>query len=53
MVTGIRTVLDRLSDLRLDPDAPPPAFIGLYERGVDALPVVFEPRAPGPERPER
>jgi cytochrome P450 len=38
---GIGALLDRLPDLRLDPDAPPPQFIGLYERGPDAVPVRF------------
>jgi len=38
---GIATALDRLPDLRLDPDHPEPRFIGLYERGPDAVPVRF------------
>ncbi|MCW2548712.1 MAG: cytochrome [Mycobacterium sp.] len=36
---GIGALLDRLPELRLDPDAPEPQFIGLYERGPDAVPV--------------
>ena len=28
-------------NLRLDPDAEPPRFIGMYERGATAIPVVF------------
>ena len=36
---GIGTLLDRFPDLRLDADAPRPRTIGLYERGVDRVPV--------------
>jgi cytochrome P450 len=39
MTHGIATLLDRFPDLRLDPDAPAPRIIGLYERGPDAVPV--------------
>jgi cytochrome P450 len=38
---GIRTLLDRLPDLRLDSDAPAPRIIGLYERGPDSVPVAL------------
>jgi hypothetical protein len=31
-----------LPNLRLDPDAEPPRAIGFYERGVTAIPVVFD-----------
>jgi len=41
MSVGIGALLDRLPDLRLDPDAEPPRPVGLYERGVMAIPVVF------------
>ncbi|WP_216893491.1 cytochrome P450 [Nocardia alni] len=41
MVTGIGALLDRLPNLRLDPDAEPPRFIGMYERGATEIPVVF------------
>ncbi len=41
MNVGISTLLDRLPNLRLDPDAEPPSFIGMYERGATAIPVVF------------
>jgi cytochrome P450 len=41
MVTGINALLDRLPNLRVDPDAEPPKFVGFYERGATALPVVF------------
>ena len=32
MHPGIGTLLDRLPNLRLDPDAEPPSIIGMYER---------------------
>ncbi len=38
---GVGALLDRLPGLRLDPDRPAPRVIGLYERGPDAVPVVF------------
>jgi cytochrome P450 len=38
---GISALLDRFPDMRLDPDAPQPQFIGLYERGPDTVPVEF------------
>ncbi len=41
MTIAIGALLDRLPDLRLDPDAEPPEYIGFYERGATALPVVF------------
>jgi cytochrome P450 len=41
IVHGIGALLDRLPNLRLDPDAPAPRIIGLYERGPDAVPVRF------------
>src|SRR5690606_13827719 len=34
MTTAINALLDRLPNLRLDPDAPPPSFCGFYERGA-------------------
>jgi cytochrome P450 len=39
--TAIGALLDRLPGLRLDPDAEPPRYIGLYERGVTEIPVLF------------
>ena len=42
MNVGICALLDRLPNLRLDPDAEPPQYIGFYERGATALPVVFD-----------
>ena len=41
MTVAINALLDRLPNLRLDPDADPPTFGGLYERGATAIPVVF------------
>jgi cytochrome P450 len=42
MNVGICALLDRLPNLRLDPDAEPPKYIGFYERGATAIPVVFD-----------
>ena len=42
MGVGIAALLDRLPNLRLDPDAEPPRPVGLYERGVMEIPVVFD-----------
>lgn len=41
MTVGINALLDRLPDLRLDPDASAPRFVGMYERGATAIPVLF------------
>lgn len=41
MTVGINALLDRLPNLRLDPDAEPPRLIGMYERGATAIPVLF------------
>ncbi|MCK9877723.1 cytochrome P450 [Frankia sp. Ag45/Mut15] len=38
---GVSALLDRLPNLRLDPDAEAPRFIGMYERGVTEIPVLF------------
>ena len=40
MTVGINALLDRLPNLRLDPDAEPPRFIGMYERGATAIPCL-------------
>ena len=40
--TAINALLDRLPNLRLDPDGDPPRIIGMYERGADQLPVVWD-----------
>jgi cytochrome P450 len=42
IATAINALLDRLPNLRLDPDAPPPRIIGMYERGPDHLPVIWD-----------
>lgn len=41
MQVGISTLLDRLPDLRLDPNSDAPQIIGIYERGATELPVIF------------
>jgi cytochrome P450 len=43
MATGIGALLDRLPNLRLDPDADVPEIIGLYERGATEINVLFDP----------
>ena len=40
---GINAVLDRLPNLRLDPDAQRPAISGYAFRSPPALPVIFDP----------
>lgn len=42
MTVAINALLDRLPNLRLDPDAAPPRIIGFYERGATAIPVRFD-----------
>lgn len=42
MSVGIGALLDRLPNLRLDPDAEQPRFVGMYERGATAIPVLFD-----------
>jgi cytochrome P450 len=41
LTTAISALIDRLPNLRLDPDAEPPAIIGLYERGPSHVPVLW------------
>jgi cytochrome P450 len=41
ITTAVAALLDRLPDLRLDPDAEAPRIIGMYERGPTAVPVVW------------
>lgn len=41
LTTAIGALIDRLPNLRLDPDAERPAIIGLYERGPSHVPVVW------------
>ena len=40
---GLETLLDRLPNLRLDPDEEPPDIVGYAFRGPERLPVVFDP----------
>jgi cytochrome P450 len=40
---GLETILSRLPNLRLDPDAPGPVIEGLAFRGPTSLPVLFDP----------
>jgi cytochrome P450 len=40
--TGLDAILDRLPNLRLDPDEPSPLIQGLAFRGPVALPVLFD-----------
>lgn len=42
MGIGINALLDRLPNLRLDPSAEQPRFVGMYERGATAIPVLFD-----------
>ncbi len=42
MLTAIGALVDRLPNLRLDPDAPPPEIIGMYERGPTEINVVWD-----------
>jgi len=42
MRAAIGALVERLAGLRPDPDAPSPRIIGMYERGPDAVPVVFD-----------
>jgi cytochrome P450 len=41
MLTSIGALIDRLPNLRLDPEAEPPGIIGLYERGPTHVPVLW------------
>jgi cytochrome P450 len=41
ITTAINAIVDRLPNLRLDPDAPAPRIIGVYERGPDRVPTVW------------
>jgi cytochrome P450 len=42
MMVGIAALLDRLPNLRLDPEAEPPRIIGMYERGAMEIRVVWD-----------
>ena len=41
MWVAMNAVLDRLPNLRIDPDAPTVRIIGLEHRGPNGIPVVF------------
>ncbi len=41
MTRGIGALLERFPRMRLDPDAPAPQLVGLYERGPTAVPVLL------------
>ncbi|MGC7101528.1 cytochrome P450 [Amycolatopsis lurida] len=41
MSVALNAILDRLPNLRWDPDAPRPVLVGLHARGPAELPVVF------------
>jgi cytochrome P450 len=40
---GLNAILDRLPNLRLDPEAAPLTIEGLAFRGPVSLPVIFDP----------
>jgi cytochrome P450 len=42
MLVGIGALLDRLPNLRLDPDSTAPKIIGIYERGPTELQVLYD-----------
>ena len=42
---ALEAILERLPDLRLDPDAPAPRIVGMPLRSPDSLPVLFAPRS--------
>lgn len=42
LTTAIGALIDRLPNLRLDPDAEQPAIIGMYERGPSEVNVLWD-----------
>jgi cytochrome P450 len=42
LTTAIGALIDRLPNLRLDPDAETPKVIGMYERGPDEIHVIWD-----------
>lgn len=42
MSTAITALIDRLPNLRLDPTAEPPKITGVYERGPNSVPVIWD-----------
>jgi cytochrome P450 len=41
ITTAVDALVERLPNLRRDPEAPPPKITGMYERGPTAVPVVW------------
>ena len=41
MTTAIDALVEHLPNLRLDPGVSPPRIVGVYERGPDAVPVLW------------
>ena len=50
IATAVGAALDRLPNLRLDPDGEAPRIIGMYERGPTSVPVRVLRAAPFPRR---
>jgi cytochrome P450 len=42
ITVGVNAILDNLQNVRLDPDADAPRYVGFYERGATAIPVLFD-----------
>jgi cytochrome P450 len=42
LITALTALLERLPGLRLDPDAEPPAIVGIYECGPSEINVVWD-----------
>ena len=42
LITAIGALIDRLPNLRLDPDAEQPKVIGMYERGPSEINVIWD-----------
>jgi hypothetical protein len=43
LVTALNTLLDRLPDLRFDPDQPRPTLTGLWYRMPTGVPAIWTP----------
>jgi cytochrome P450 len=41
IATAVTALIERLPNLRRDPDAPRPRITGMYERGPTSVPVVW------------
>jgi cytochrome P450 len=42
ITVGVNAILDNLKNVRIDPSAEEPGFVGFYERGATAIPVLFD-----------